>query len=729
MRAGAQAVRPLPEVLRVAVIGNPNTGKSTLFNALTGLRQKVANYPGVTVEKHVGRMPLDGRPCELVDLPGTYSLAAHSPDELVAVDVLTGRLPEGGPPDAVVVVVDATNLRRNLYLVTQVRELGVPCVVALTMTDLTAGRGVEVDVAGLGRRLGLPVVATVASRSRGLDELRAALCGVLRQPQPTALPAVPAVRRAAEELRRELGGHAAGIPTAVLERALVDAGGAAERRLVAAAGADWAARLERRRQLVGGGRPPAAVEAEARYGLIDVLLDGVERRQQVTTISDRIDRVVNRPLVGSLLFVATMGLVFQAVFAWAVPAMDAIDSAIGALGGVLTALLPAGAVASLLVDGVLAGVGAVLVFLPQILILFAWIIVLEDSGYMARAAFLVDRAMRACGLSGHSFIPMLSSCACAVPGIMAARVISDRRDRLATILAAPFMTCSARLPVYALLIAAFVPRRSLLWGLVNLQGLVLLALYLLGVAGAVTTALLLKRTVLKGPAPPFLMELPPYRWPRWRSVAVQLGERARAFVVRAGTVIFAVSLGVWALAYFPRPASVAAAFDAARSEARAELDGAGLQQRLDELGDLEAAAYLEQSFLGRSGRLLEPVFRPLGWDWRISAAVVASLPAREVVIAVLGTIYAVGDDAGATDRGLVDRLRAARWPDGRRVLDLPVALGIMVFFAFCLQCVSTMAVMRRETNSWRWPAAAWLGMTSLAWLAAFVTVHLARLVV
>jgi ferrous iron transport protein B len=709
----------------VAVIGNPNTGKSTLFNSLTGLRQEVGNYPGVTVEKHVGRLEIGATWIDLVDLPGTYSMSAHSLDEMVAVDVLAGRA-EGTPrPDAVVVVVDATNLRRNLFLVSQIMECGLPVVVALNMIDLARRQGIEIDAEALSRRLGVGIVPTIASGRHGLDDLRLAIATALASPAPSTV-VLPQLREAARSLQRELAASEMDRPLVELERALIDVGGAAEHRLTSTTESWIGPRLQSLRRELGGDVPMAAIEARARYAMIGEIVDTVEVRTQVVRFGDRIDRVVNHPIAGSLLFLGLMTAVFQAVFAWAAPIMDLIDAGVTGLGSALANLLPDGALASLLVDGIIGGVGAVLVFLPQIVILFAFIILLEDTGYMARAAFLMDRMMRACGLSGHSFIPMLSSFACAVPGIMATRVIRDRRDRLATILAAPFMTCSARLPIYALLIAAFVPRHEFAWGIVNAQGLVLLALYLLGIAGGVGTAWLLKRSLLRGPAPPFLMELPPYRWPSWRSALIRLFDHAKAFVVRAGTYIFVVSLVVWALAYFPRSQEVAATYDGLRRTAASDLSGADLATRLQTLDNREASDQLAQSFLGRAGHLLEPLFAPLGWDWKVSAAVVASFPAREVVVAVLGTTYAVGSDVAADDTGLVTKLRSATHPDGSPVYTLPVALGIMVFFAFCLQCVSTLAIMRRETNSWRWPAGAWLAMTTLAWVAAWFTVHISR---
>ncbi len=702
----------------VAVVGNPNTGKSTLFNALTGLRQKVANYPGVTVEHRVGALELLDRTVELVDLPGTYSLAARSPDEAIAVDLLSGRLDGVDPPRAVIVLADATNLRRTLFLVSQVRDLGLPTVVAVTMTDLAARRGVELDLAELERRLEVPVVAVVGPSGQGLGDLRTALARMLSESPSAAPDLLPEVRRAATALAAELD-----IDRPLVERALLDGQGDGPQRLVSRHGNALADRLATLRAELGGGRPLAMLEAAARYGWIDRQLAGVETRHAVVTTADRVDRVLGRPVVGLALFGLVMTAVFQAVFTLATPLADVVDGGLGALGGWIAELLPDGLLRSLLVDGVIAGVGSVLVFLPQILILFALIIVLEDSGYMARAAFLVDRLMRACGLSGHSFIPMLSSFACAVPGIMATRVIRDRRDRLATIFAAPFMTCSARLPVYALLIAAFVPARPVLAGVLDLRGLTLLGLYLLGAAAGVLATLALKRSVLRGPTPPLLLEMPPYRWPTPRAVALRMWERGREFVVRAGTVIFAASLVVWAAATFPRSEAVQTTHDAERAAAAATLSAEALDLRLAAIDTVEAAALLEQSLLGRAGRLLEPVFAPLGWDWRLSAAVVASFPAREVVIATLGTIFAVG--SSDPEAGLGERLLMARTADGDPLLRLPEALGLMVFFALCLQCVSTLAVMRRETGGWAWPAAAWVVMTGLAWLGAWLTVAVA----
>ncbi len=709
----------------VAILGNPNTGKSTLFNALTGLRQKIGNYPGVTVEQHTGEMRLKSGTVRLIDLPGTYSLSAHSPDEMVAVDVLLGRVPDIGRPDAVLIVVDAANLRRNLYVASQVLELGLPVVIALNMVDLAEARSIAIDADELARRLTCSVVPVIATGGAGVEAVKTALAqALLHAPLPYVSLSLD-VRQTAKALARDLAPPGETLEAYEFERALIDEGGYAEARLGRRFGRLLRERLAAARKVLSPQRPLSASDASARYAWINEVVERSEQRGRArTTWSDRIDRVVGHPVVGSALFLLLMAAVFQSVFAWATPLMDIIDNLTAATGEVITRVLPKGAIASLLADGVVAGVGSVVIFLPQILILFAFIIFLEDSGYMARAAFLMDRMMRWCGLSGQSFIPMLSSFACAVPGIMGTRVIAEPRDRLATIIAAPFMTCSARLPVYALLIAAFVPAERYLGGLVNLQGLVLLALYLLGIAGGIVTALLLKRTVLRGPTPAFLMELPPYRWPRWQGVIYKMWERARLFVVRAGTIIFAVAVVVWALAYFPHWASTSERFDTLRAAAAQRLSGVPLAARLNAIEHQEAALHLEQSMLGHMGRAIEPLFRPLGWDWKISAAVVASFPAREVVIAVLGTIYAVGAEVDAENPGLIERLRASTWPDGRRVFSVSVALGLMVFYAFCLQCAATVAAIRRETNSWRWPVFAWTYMTVLGYVSALAVYQL-----
>jgi ferrous iron transport protein B len=720
-----------PKTIRVALIGNPNTGKSTLFTALAGVRQRVGNYPGVTVEKKIGRLSHDGHVFDLIDLPGTYSLAPGAPDEMVTVDVLLGRRDKLHAPDVVLSIVDASNLERNLFLVSQVLSLGLPTVVALNMVDLARDRQVEIDIAELAQRLGVPVIPVQANRRIGLERLKQALVetaagAVMERENP--LPAE--LQRQTDELAEWLNcERAEPLPRVLVERLLLDGSGYLEQELLNGDAAEGATRLHQARQsLAAAGLPVPAVEAIARYNWVGRVLAGVARRPagHRPTASDRIDAVLTHKVWGTLIFVAAMAILFSSIFVLAVPLMDLIDGAVGSLAEFVESALPDGALRSLMEDGVIGGVGAVVIFLPQILILFFFIALLEDCGYMTRAAFLMDRLMAGVGLSGKSFIPLLSSFACAVPGIMATRVIENRRDRLATILIAPLMSCSARLPVYVILIGAFVPAEHYLGGIIGLQGLVLLAMYAVGTIVAIGVAWLLKKTLLRGETPPFVMELPSYKIPSLRTVMYRMGERGWAFLARAGTVIFAVTIVIWALAYYPRSEERVAAAIAAQ---RATIDDPAALADFDEpenRAHLEASLHQRHSFLGRAGQFIEPAVRPLGWDWRIGTAAIASFPAREVVMGVLGVIYNLGPDvdvgAESDQNRLRDRLRAARWDDtGKPVYNLAVALSIMVFFALCAQCAATLAVIRRETNSWRWPAFTFAYMTALAYVGALVT--------
>ena len=703
----------------IAVVGNPNSGKSTLFNRLTGLRQKTGNYPGVTVEKHVGTVRFDNAAIELIDLPGMFALSAHSLEERIASDVVMGRIPGMERPAGILAVVDTTHLYQGLYLVQQLMELELPLLVALTMTDAADSSGIRIDIEALERRLGgIKVCPVVATTGQGMAALRAAI-GILPDAPKPALPTFwEELSAASEELVPDLP---ATVPRVEIERALIDLHSELATEVSNYLGDDGAQRLAAIRQRVFGSEPPLANEARHRYGWVREVLKEVQHSAPtMTTWGSRLAAFMNRPLPGTVGLFVVMAIVFQAVFAWATPLMNAIEAGAAMLGTLLVTNLPDGAVSSFLADGVVAGVGSVIVFLPQIIILFLFIILLEDSGYLARAAYLMDRAMRSVGLSGQSIIPMVSSFACAVPGIMATRVIPNRRDRIATILAAPFMTCSARLPVYALLIAAFVPAQSVGW--FNLQGIVLFGLYMLGIVAGLLTALLLKKTALHGPKPMFALMLPEFRRPNLQTVCMQLLGRALIFLKRAGTIIFAVAVVVWALAYYPRSDVIAADLDQQQSLAAANLSGEALNQALSRFENEAAAAQLEQSWLGRAGKVVEPAFKPLGWDWKVSAAVIAGFPAREVVIAVLGTVYAVG---GAADEStLAARLQAATWPDGRAVYTLPMVIGLLIFYACCLQCAATLAVIRRETNSWQWPLFAWAYMTTLGYVGALLVYQL-----
>ncbi len=716
MAAPAETVVPLERIAvrrkaaaTVAVIGNPNAGKSSVFNRLTGLRQHTANYPGVTVERRVGRGTFGSLPLDLIDLPGTYSLSPTSADERIAVDVLFGRVAGTPQPDAILAVIDSTRLYQGLYLLQQLVELGRPLIVALTMIDAAEREGRKFDFAALQEALGgVPVYPLVATSGRGFAALNDALARILTLAPPREAVHWPELKRAAESLVERRRAQGLELHRVEAERLLIDA--SSDDADVAAA------RLE-----VFGSDPPLVVEARRRYAWVRATLARVESPGSgVVTQTARLIDWINRPWPATALLIVLMFVIFQAVFAWATPLVDLIDAGVAAVGSAIAALLPDGMLESLIVDGAIAGVGSVIVFLPQILILFLFIILMEDTGYLARAAFLVDRAMRGVGLSGQSVIPLLSSFACAVPSIMATRVIPNRRDRIATILAAPFMTCSARLPVYALLIGAFVPARTV--GFFNLQGIVLFGLYGLGIVGGVGTALLLRRSVLRGANPTFILALPEFRMPNTRNVATKLLDRVQVFLRRAGTVIFAVAVVVWVLTYFPRSPGIDAAREASEAQATATLTGAALEERLAEIGNQAGADHLEQSWLGRAGHFVEPVFRPLGWDWRVSAGVIASFPAREVVVAVLGTIYAVGDEAD--EQTLAGQLTSARHADGSPVFTLPMVLGLLLFYAWCLQCAATLAVIRRETNSWRWPVFAWSYMTALGYGGALLIYQL-----
>ncbi|MGC3967126.1 MAG: ferrous iron transport protein B [Pirellulales bacterium] len=725
--------------LTIALVGNPNTGKSTLFTALAGVRQRVGNYPGVTVEKKVGRFTHADTALEIVDLPGTYSLAPRSPDEMVAVDLLLGRQADSERPDAVLCIVDAGNLERNLYLVSQVLELGLPTILALNMVDVAAGRGITIDTAALSRKLGLAVVEVQAHRGIGVEQLKDALAQIgALSPADSSNPFSAEFRNEVATLEASCRNDAAvgALPRYLVERLLLDTSGYLVERFLpadhAAIRGEFQAARDRLKKV---GQPVPAVEAMARYGWVGKLLEGVIRRDEKPriTTTDRVDRILTDRVFGTLTFAVLMIIVFQAVFTWAGPLMDLIDGAVGSVADFFDARMEEGALKSLIIDGLIGGVGGVIIFLPQILILFLFVGILEDCGYMARAAYLMDKLMVRVGLSGKSFIPLLSSFACAIPGVMATRVIENRRDRLTTMMIAPLMSCSARLPVYTLLIAAFIPATKLL-GLVSLQGFVMFSMYLVGVVAAMLVALLLKRTILRGPTPPFVLELPSYKMPSVRTVVFRMVDRGWAFLKNAGTLIVAVSIIVWALLYYPHDSAVvegpfAAQREAIEARVAAAEEGSETRKAAEEeLADLDvhiAGAYQRQSYLGRMGHAIEPIVRPLGWDWRIGAAAIASFPAREVVVATLGIIYDLGevdvDDEEQRSR-MGQALAAARW-DGtdRPVFGIPTALSLMVFFALCAQCAATLAVIKRETNSWRWPLFTFAYMTGLAYVAALAT--------
>lgn len=605
--------------LNIALVGNPNCGKTALFNRLTGSREKVANYAGVTVERKAGHLLTPaGRTVNVLDLPGTYSLASASPDEKITRDICMGNFPGEALPDVLVCVVDATNLRLHLRFVLEIRQLGRPMIVALNMMDAAARRGIRIDHAKLEAALGVPVVETIAIKQHGTD----ALLSLLDRTPPPIVEALPLSRMQMHAAVTQMLGNAVTVPR--------------------------------------------------RTALID----------------DQLDAVVLHPVWGLLILAASMFLIFQAVYSWATPLMAMIDTGFGFIGAGITNVLPDGILRSLLVDGIIAGIGGVVVFLPQILILFLFILLLEESGYLPRAAFLLDRFMAAAGLTGRSFIPLLSSFACAIPGIMATRSIQDPRERLATILIAPLMTCSARLPVYALLIAAFIPPETVL-GIFNLQGVVLFSLYFAAIVSAMLVAWTMKLVRHDRAEHPLLLELPSYHLPHLRDLTLGLTERAGIFLRRAGSIIFPLIILLWFLASFP-----GAPADATR-------------------------AAIEYSYAGQLGQWLLPVFAPLGFTWQICIALVPGLAAREVFVGALATVYALGaidDTATTTLTGLI----AADW-------SLPTALALLAWYVFAPQCIATIAIIRRETNSWGMTALAVLYLTTLAWIAAFFTYRIALL--
>jgi ferrous iron transport protein B len=747
----------------VALTGNPNCGKTTLFNALTGLRAKVGNYAGVTVERKEGKLTgvETQRDIRVLDLPGTYSLSPNSLDEQVSRDVLLNRLPELPAPNLIVVVVDASNLQRNLYYATQVIELGHPTILALNMVDVAELNGHTIDAAKLTELLGVPVVPIVASTGFGLKALRSEILNTLdhkTESKPRFFCQLPGLFRieataladllAQTYQERRVQATAEALLLLSNEKALAsssthypqtiqDAVTAARKRLDAA-GVDWR------------GAP-----IEWRYGRVAEIQQAVttELAPPGETFSDKVDRVVTHKVWGTLIFVAIMYLIFQCIFTFAEYPMTWLESGVAWAGEQTGAMIPPGDLHDLLVNGVIAGVGGVVVFLPQILMLFLFIGLLEDTGYMARAAFLMDRLMSRVGLHGKSFIPMLSSFACAIPGIMATRTIENPKDRLVTILVAPLMSCSARLPVYTLLIGACIPDRVLgnlnyslnlgftefnMFGFLGLRGLTMLAMYLLGIVVALLMAWVFKKTLLKGETPMLIMELPPYKRPLLRVVLRHVWERAKLFLTRAGTVILGISIVLWFLATYPRNSELAAEFDTRRSALTNSFNafslntGTGgldtqnaLEEQLATLDQEQTGENLRRSFAGMMGRAIEPVIEPLGFDWKIGIGLVASFAAREVFVSTMSTVYSVGefDDSDAGMQTLAQTLREQQRPDGTPVYTTLTGVTLMVFYVFAMQCVSTVAVVRRETNSWKWPFFQWLYMGALAWVLAFLTYH------
>lgn len=676
-----------------ALVGNPNCGKSTLFNALTGLKQKVGNYPGVTVEKKVGTAySQHGQPITVIDLPGAYSLAARSPDEAVTRDVLLGRRADTAQPDRILCIIDATNLERNLYLVHQILDLGRPVILVVNMMDLAAEAGLNVRIARLEHELGIPVIACEAVNGKGLIDLKLAMS---RTDLPLARHAwdVPAaIAPAVAELQASLAANDRKAPLVARAEALLLL---TDQDSVRVAGSiPLHARTEEilrtwQKRWEAEGTDWSGTLVNSRYDAIGRIAAEVVLQSGETgpTTSDKIDAVVTHPVWGWLVLGAVMTLLFLSIFTLAEYPMNLIDERMAALGDWVKSAMPPGDLRDLITSGAIGGVGGVIIFLPQILILFFFIGLLESTGYMARAAFIMDRLMSRVGLNGKSFIPLLSSYACAIPGIMATRTIEDQKDRLVTILVAPLMSCSARLPVYLLMIAALVPGDRV--PLVTKVG-IMIFMYALGTVGAFGFAWLFKRTLLKGAPPLMIMELPPYRLPRVKDVALHMLERAWLFLRRAGTVILGISIVLWFLSAYPKAP-----------------DGATDQQQL------------AQSFAGRAGHLLEPAIKPLGFDWQIGIGLITSFAAREVFVSTMGVVFnAEAKDDDTTP--LRQAMLAAKWPDGRALFTPLVCFTLMIFYVFAMQCMSTIAVVKRETNGWKWPIFQTAYMTGTAWILSFV---------
>ncbi len=726
---GGSAAELSIQVQRIAVAGNPNSGKTSIFNQLTGLRQKVGNYPGVTVEKREGT--LSGSDIVLLDLPGAYSLSARSPDEEVARDVLLGRVEGTHRPDAVLLVIDAANLERNLYLASQVLEFGMPVVIACNMMDVAEQRGRGVHCDALAQKLGVPVIPTIAKTAAGMSELRTALLNVeervgYTRPWRLPRPFEDALADAESVLIEARATPACSVTGGALlwltdyASGEVNSRESAE-RFLARLSPEHAERLrEAGRSLSLHDHDAAATAIERRYKWISHVADGVLLRRghvvdglSTKTLTDRIDQVLTHRIWGLAVFVVVMFALFLSIFSWAEPLMDLIEVSQQALSAWAGAMLPEGPVQSLITDGMIVGVGSVIIFFPQICILFLFLSILEDSGYMARAAFLMDRLMARVGLHGRSFIPLLSGYACAIPGIMAARTIENSRDRLVTILVTPLMSCSARLPVYIIVIAAVFGDRT--W----LKAGVMLGLYALGTIVALAVAMIFKKTLLKGPRPTFIMELPPYHRPRPGAIARTVWDRSKLFLTGAGTMIFAASVVIWALTYFPRLDEDN--LSAAVATRIAQLDPADATGR----ENIIAGAQIRQSFLGRLGRTIEPAIEPLGYDWRPGVGILSSFLAREVFVSTMGITFSLGE-ADESSIALRASLAGAQWPDGGAVLTPLTGVGLMVFYVLACQCISTLALTRRETRSWRWPAFMFGYMTTLAYIAALAVYQIGR---
>jgi ferrous iron transport protein B len=700
--------------IRVALVGNPNTGKSTLFNALTGLNQKIGNFPGVTVDKKIGYTQLpDGRRAEIIDLPGTYSLYPKSRDESIVFSVLAEKATEL-TPDLIVVIIDATNLKRNLLLYTQVADLKIPVIIALNMIDLSKKAGIDIDINKLAEKLGVPIIPVSARKIEGIGELKTAISYAnkfaLQQESIDVSALAPGI---IESISKE-------IDTDNPYFALQLAHQHETLKFLTPAQSDRIEELEKEHGFHS--QKAQASETIARYNYInDLLYDTV--KTPVTahdeSISNKIDKVLTHKVFGFIIFMGILLFMFQSIFAWSEYPMSLIEDLFVWIEGGLRTILPAGPLVSLLIDGVVAGLSGVMVFIPQIAILFAFISVLEDTGYMSRVTFMMDKIMRKVGLNGKSVVPLIGGFACAVPSIMSTRTIENWKDRMITIMVTPLVACSARLPVYTLLIALVVPNRNV-WWIFNLQGLALTGMYVLSLVSAVVVAYVMKFILKSRERGYFIMELPVYRMPRWNNVLFSMYERAKTFVLEAGKVIIAVSVILWVLS------SYGPGNRFANIEKKYQQPQYTKTMTPDSLTRVISTEKLESSYAGVLGHVIEPVIKPLGFDWKIGIALITSFAAREVFVGTMATIYSVEGDADRID-SVQDKMRNAKNPNtGKPVFNLAVAFSLMMFYAFAMQCASTVAVVYRETKDWRWPAAQFVYMTALAYGAAFLVYNLLK---
>ncbi|MBN1572353.1 MAG: ferrous iron transport protein B [Deltaproteobacteria bacterium] len=789
-------------VINVAIAGNPNSGKTTIFNALTGSRHMVGNYPGITVEKKEGKIKIEGREVNFIDLPGTYSLTAYSLEELVARNFIVEE-----KPDMVVDIIDSSNLERSLYLAVQLMEMNVPLILAFNMTDLAELRGIEINVEELSGLLGIPIVKTIGNKKTGLDQLKRTIVMVAEGKIESTPSKIYYEDRVEEEIARlaeiieKSSLSESGFSPQWLAVKLLEHDTEVEKRL--SEDEKWeeietALEGSRENLLKVLKEDSVNLIAEGRYGFIKGTMKKAVRhiREDHIIVSDKIDKVLLNNLLGIPIFVGVMYIVFQGVFKWAGPFMDLIDAFFGWMGSVAALIIPEGLIQSLVVDGIIGGVGGVLIFLPQILFLFFFIALLEGSGYMARAAFIMDRVMEKFGLNGKAFVPLLSSFACAIPGIMATRTIESEKGRLVTMLLAPLMSCSARLPVYTLMISALIPQKKIFGGLIDAQGFTLFSLYFGGILVAMVMALIFKATILKGESPPLVIELPPYRIPTLKEIFVQMWDRSKHYVQKAGTIILAISIVIWFLFTFPRNPDTKVDYDKLRENRKTEFvqetgfkpgaleEGGDLYDKylpyaefdkaveeggfeegdegyksakdtldkelsvlkaespdlfdavsvyrekylpdIEEIDNKEAMELFSLSYGGKVGRGIEPVFRPLGMDWRLSVAMVASFAAKEVFVAAMGTLYSLGGEVGAESKALIQSVRDDPLFAGRAGILL--AIVVMVFSLLSTPCMATVAVVKQESGSWGWAGFLVLYTLVLAWIVCFTIWQGGRLV-